>query len=101
MSAGMGLEGKMIPRRVKRLFDQRDEQRDPADGVMASLGWRHRAFAVRLSNLSPSGAMVIFDEMPHIGEEVTLGLPDRPVIEGKVQWVREGFVGIHFAAGLE
>ncbi len=57
----------------------------------------NNALAVRLVNLSPSGAMVSCSEIPHIGETVALALPDRASLPGAVRWVRDGCIGIHFA----
>ncbi len=98
--SGFGLSGKMIARRVKRWFDQREERRKGVSGVRAQLDWRGRSLDVALANLSASGAMVICSEVPHIGERVTLSLPDRPAAPGEVSWVRDGQIGIHFAAPL-
>ena len=101
MSSGLGLSGKMISRRVKRWFDQRGERRNSQAGVRARLDWRGRSLEVDLANLSASGVMVICSEVPHIGERVSLKLPDRPPARGNVSWVRDGQVGIHFATPLE
>lgn len=101
MPAGMGLDGKMIPRRVKRMFDQRGERRGDGHGVMTHMRWRDRTIEVRLANLSASGAMVVCDEMPHIGELVVLDLPDRGAWPGEAKWIKDGCVGIHFAAPLD
>ncbi|MDQ3078057.1 MAG: PilZ domain-containing protein [Pseudomonadota bacterium] len=90
----------MIPRSVKRLFDQRDEERANAEGLRAELHWRGQTLDVGLANLSSSGAMVICDAIPHIGERVALMLPDRRAAPADVSWVRDGRVGIHFAAPL-
>ena len=87
----------MIPRSVKRMFDERGEVR-AADSATVLLEWRGAALAVRLVNLSPSGAMVSCDEIPHIGEAVALQLPDRSPVAGVVRWVRDGRIGVHFAA---
>lgn len=95
------LHGSMIPRSVKRMFDQRSEPREPADSSSAVLEWRGRKHVVRLGNSSPSGAMVIFTMMPHIGEQVTLHLPGRSPMAGQVRWVRDGRVGVNFAAPSE
>ena len=95
------LHGSMIPRSVKRMFDQRCEPREPADSSTAVLELRGRKHVVRLGNTSPSGAMVIFNLMPHIGEEATLHLLGRGPVAGHVKWVRDGRVGINFAAPLE
>ena len=101
LPSGFGLDGNMIPRRVKRLFDQREEERAEVDGVPAKLSWRGLTLDVRLANLSSSGAMVICDEVPNIGERVALQLPDRRAAPADVTWVRDGRIGIHFAAPLE
>ena len=89
----------MIPRSVQRMFDERGEPRAP-DSAMVLLEWRGTALAVRLINLSPSGAMVSCSEIPHIGEAVALQLRDRPPIAGAVRWVRDGRIGVHFAMPL-
>jgi hypothetical protein len=96
VSEALRLDGSMIPRSVKRLFDQRGEPR--ADGgTSVLLIWRGTALTVRLVNLSPSGAMVSCNEIPHIGETVALQLPDRSPVAGVVCWVRDGRIGVHFA----
>ena len=91
------LHGSMIPRSVKRMFDERAETREPADSQTAVLEIRGRKHMVRLANLSPSGAMVIFSLMPHIGEKVVLHLLNRGRVHGQVCWVRDGRVGVNFA----
>jgi len=100
VAAAKGLGGNLIARRVRRLFDQRCEARDTADGVTAELDWRGKTVALRLDNLSSSGAMVIWDEMPHIGERVAFRLPDGRAAPGDICWVRDGRVGLNFAAPL-
>jgi hypothetical protein len=90
----------MIPRQVKRLFDQRGEARAAAV-ASATLSSRGATLSVKVVNLSPSGAMVNCSEIPHIGETVALQLPGRPPAAGAVCWVRDGRIGIHFAAPLE
>lgn len=95
------LDGSMIPRAVRRIFDERTEPRDPVDSVSATLELRGRRHEVQLVNLSPSGAMVILPLMPHIGEQVTLHLDDRGRVLGQVCWVRDGRIGVNFAAAVE
>ena len=90
----------MIARSVKRMFDERGEPRDPA-GVSGILDWRGKTLVVGLANLSPSGAMLICDEVPHIGETITLQLADHAPTPGAVRWVRDGRIGIHFIAPLK
>ena len=100
MGAKFSLDGGMIPRTVKRMFDERGEERI-AESQTAVLQHRGRKHVVRLVNLSSSGAMVIFPLMPHIGEQIMLQLLGRDPIEGHVKWVRDGRIGVNFAAPLE
>ena len=101
VAARYGLDGNMIPRTVKRIFDQRSEERIDAGSQTAVLNFRGRAHVVRLLNLSRSGAMLSFHVVPHIGEEVSLQLIDHGEQPGFVRWARDGRIGIHFAHGLE
>ena len=95
------LHGSMIPRSVKRFFDERTEEREPVECQTAVMEVRGRKHMVRLANLSPSGAMVIFPLMPHIGEQVVLHLLDRGPMGGQVCWVRDGHIGVNFVMGGE
>jgi len=90
----------MIPRRVKRMFDERGEPREMGSAA-ASVEWRGKSLAVGLVNVSPSGAMVICSKIPHIGEAMALQLADRHPVPGVVRWVRDGRIGIHFTAPLK
>ncbi len=101
MSLKLGLDGAMIPRKVKRVFDGRAEARVDARSQTAVLDFRGRKNVVRLVNIAPSGAMVIFSTTPHIGEEVRLQLIDRAPICGRVQWARDGRIGVSFTTALE
>lgn len=101
MGARFSLDGGMIPRTVKRMFDERGEERVAADLQTAVFAHRGREHVVQLVNISASGAMVIFSGMPHIGEEVALQLLGRDAITGHVMWVRDGRIGVNFAAALE
>jgi len=94
------LNGSMIPRTVRRMFDARSEPREPASQAVL-LELRGRKHEVRLVNLSTSGAMIDFDSMPHIGEEVALHLGDRSPVTGQICWVRDGQIGVTFAAAME
>ena len=95
------LHGSMIPRSVKRMFDERAEPREEAESQTAVLEVRGRKHMVRLANLSPSGAMVNFTLMPNIGEEVVLHLLGRGRVPGHIRWVRDGKVGVNFVASEE
>jgi hypothetical protein len=95
------LNGSMIPRTVRRLFDQRAETRDPSLAQTAILSLRGRDYPVEIVNISPSGAMIAFGRTPHIGERINLQLADRAVVEGSVCWVRDGKIGINFFSPME
>ena len=101
MTSKFGLDGAMIPRTVKRIFDERGEPRLDAESGTAVLAHRGRNHVVRIVNLSSSGAMVNFPLVPHIGEAVSLQLLERGQIPGHVRWVRDGRIGIHFTEPLE
>lgn len=95
------LNGSMIPRSVRRVFDERSEPREEAESQSAVLELRGRKHVVRLVNMSAGGAMVIFPMMPHIGEEVRLHLLGRSHVTAHVRWVRDGRIGVSFAEPLE
>jgi hypothetical protein len=44
--------------------------------------------------------MVVYADIPQIGEDVTLQLLDHGAVAGHVRWVRDGRVGINFVAAL-
>lgn len=97
MGDGLRLDGTMVPRRVKRLFDQRGEPR-AAIAVLGELACRGTTCAVSTTNLSASGAMIEYAEMLHIGEAVALTLPGEAPRPATVRWVRNGRIGLHFNA---
>ena len=101
MSSRFQLHGNMIPRSVKRMFDERAEERLEAESQTAVLSFRGRNHIVGLVNLSPSGAMLRFSGDAHIGESVALQLLDRGTIDGQVRWLRDGRMGVYFAHPLE
>ena len=101
MAAKYSLDGAMIPRTVKRMLDERAEDRTPASSATAAMDFRGRRHVVRLVNTSPSGAMVIFALVPHIGEQVSLQLLGRGQVSASVRWVRDGRIGVSFDGPLE
>jgi hypothetical protein len=101
MSSRFHLHGDMIPRSVKRMFDERAEERLEAGSSTVLLTLRNRGHVVTLVNLSRSGAMIRFAGEAHIGESVSLQLLDRGVIAGQVRWLRDGRMGVSFAHPLE
>lgn len=101
MSSRLHLHGEMIPRTVKRMFDERDEERMDAGSRTGILALRKRNHVVTLANLSRSGAMIRFAGEANIGESVSLQLLDRGTIAGQVRWLRDGRMGISFTQPLE
>lgn len=91
----------MIPRSATRTIDERTEARHAALSNTAVLEFRARKHVVRLINISPSGAMVIFPHIPNIGERLTLQLLDRGSVSAQVRWVKGGRIGLSFTAPLE
>lgn len=96
MAARFSLDGSIIPRRVKRLFDQRSEPRIECEADGAILSFRGTDHSVKLLNCSPSGAMILFDRTPNIGETLTLRTKDRNGERAQVRWVRDGKIGLTF-----
>ena len=101
MASGYFLEGSMIPRSEARSIDERAEARSPSASSTAVLEFRGRKHVVRLINVSSSGAMVVFPHVPNIGERLPLQVLDRGVVSAQVRWVRDGRIGLSFAAPLE
>ncbi len=83
------------------MIDERAELRHAASSSTAVLDFRGRRHVIRLINISSSGAMVIFPHTPNIGERLTLQLLDRGLVSAQVRWVKEGRIGLSFAAPLE
>ena len=96
MSARFKLDGGMIPRTVKRMMDERSEERFPSDTSTAAMTLRGRRHVVRIINTSPSGAMIVCPLEPHINEPLSLQLLDRGTVEARVRWVRDGRIGVSF-----
>ncbi len=90
----------MIARTVKRTFDERGEPREDASAP-ALMEWRGAMLGVGVANISASGAMIICDQVPRIGEELTIHLSDLAPLPAVVRWVRDGRIGIHFTASLK
>lgn len=98
MASGFFLDGTMIPRSERRTLDERSELRAAAVSNTAVLEFRGRKHVVQLVNISPSGAMVLFPHVPNIGERIPLQLLERGVVIAQVRWVRDGRIGLSFAA---
>jgi hypothetical protein len=101
VASGYFLDGSMIPRSEKRGIDERNEVRHPSLSSTAVLEFRGRKHVIRLVNVSSSGAMVVFPLTPNIGERLLLQLLDRGAVWAQVRWVKDGRIGLSFAAPLE
>ena len=82
---------------LRRLLDQRAEQRNEGEVQTAVLDHRGRRHVVRVSNLSSSGAMIVFNGELADGDEVSLQLLDHGTVTAQVRWVRDGRAGISFS----
>jgi len=98
VAAGFSLSGRMIPRAVRRAVDQRTEPRSDALGETAILRFRGTRYPVSLVNTSPSGAMLSFPLVPHIGELVRIEAASESRA-AHVCWVRDGHIGLSFVGG--
>jgi len=94
------LTGDMIPRSVRRIFNQRTEERIKPTAEHAILEYRGTKRAVVLFNLSPSGAMIGLPGTLNIGERVTLHILDRQPVCGYVRWIRDDRIGLNFDTSL-
>ena len=101
MASSYFLDGSMIPRTESRAIDERTEVRHPSVSNTAVLEFRGRKHVIRLLNVSPSGAMVVFPHTPNIGERLLIQLLDRGALWAQVRWVKDGRIGVSFAAPLE
>ncbi len=101
MASKFTLDGSIVPRAVTRTADHRAEPRADARSQTAVLEMQGRKHVVRLVNLSDSGAMIILSLIPNIGEPISLKLIGRGQISGYVCWVRDGKIGVSFAAPKE
>ena len=101
MASSYFLDGSMIPRTESRSIDERTEVRHPSVSNTAVLEFRGRKHVIRLLNVSPSGAMIVFPHTPNIGERLLIQLLDRGALWAQVRWVKDGRIGVSFAAPLE
>ena len=98
MASSYLLAGFMAAVGAVRAVDRRREVREPAEPGTALLEFRGEKHVVELVNVSSSGAMVIFEHSPNIGERLTLQLLDRRPVPSQVRWVKDGRVGLCFTS---
>lgn len=82
---------------LRRLLDQRGEQRQAGGLQTAVLNHRGHRHVVRVSDISASGVMIVAQGDFVEGDEVVLQLLDHGSVTGQVRWVRDGRVGVNFA----
>ena len=92
---GFNLPGSMIGRQVRRWFEQRSEPRVAPAVDRALLYWRGKTIQARIGNVSSAGVMLWLEDVPHIGERVSVQLLDQEPVPGQVRWVRDGKIGIN------
>ena len=82
---------------LRRLFDARSEPRQPlAEHAILTIAGRDHA--VRLFDISKSGAMVGYEGPAEAGESVLIHVLDREPLRGQVRWSRDGRIGVGFEA---
>ena len=86
---------------LRRLLDQRAEQRIEGRTQTAVLNHRGHRHVVRVANLSASGAMIAFTGDLAEGDEISLQLLDHGAVPAQVRWVRDGRVGVSFAGSAD
>ena len=96
-----GLAGSMISRTARRVIDQRFEARYAGLVDDAVLTARGAEKLVRVINISGEGAMITPSLKLRIGEEVALRLAGDLHVDGNINWIREGRMGINFTTPLE
>ena len=86
--------------RLKRLIDSRREPRSASaqNARLTVAGTEHQ---VCLFDISPSGAMIGFDDPLEAGENVIIHVLDREPLRGQVRWSRDGRVGIGFETAMK
>ena len=79
------------------------KQRAPRQASMldAQLHWRNGTMAVKLRNISASGAMLQAGQDLEEHAEIVLEIPRAPAIAGRVRWCRSRQIGIHFEDDLD
>ena len=95
------LESGLVPGMPWRKSDRRSDPRHDCTSGSAVIEFRGARHAVELINVSNSGAMVLFPHVPNIGERLPLQLLDRGLVSSQVRWVKDGLVGLSFAAPVE
>lgn len=81
---------------LRRLLDQRDEERNESGSQTAVLTHRGSKHIVGLVNLSSSGAMICFRGDLAEGDEVQLQLLDHGAVTAQVRWIRDDQIGVSF-----
>lgn len=81
---------------LRRLLDQRDEERSESGSQTAVLTHDGSRHVVGVVNLSSAGAMIRFRGALAEGDEVLLQLLDHGAVTAQVRWVRDDQIGVSF-----
>lgn len=92
---------RVISDGLRRLLDQREEERSESGSQTAVLTHQGSRHVVGVVNLSSAGSMLRFRGALAEGDEVALQLLDRGAVKGQVRWVRDGRVGVSFDTPID
>lgn len=86
---------------LRRLLDQRDEERSENVSHTAVLTHDDNRHVVAVVNLSASGVMIRYQGPLGEGDQVYLQLLDHGTVSGQVRWIRDGLIGVEFDSPIE
>ncbi len=95
MDEGSGAK-KGMAESLRRLLDQRDEERSENVSHTAVLTHDGNRHVVAVVNLSASGVMIRYQGRLREGDQVHLQLLDHGTVSGQVRWIRDGRIGVEF-----
>ena len=97
--AAKELDGAVDADSLARAAEVALAELEPAADIHATRAYREQL--VRVINLSREGAMVTPALRLRIGEPVSLRLAGDVRVDGAIRWIRDGRMGLNFAAPLE
>lgn len=86
----------MLSDGLRRLLDQREEERSESGSQTAVLTHAGNRHVVGVINVSSAGAMIRYRGALAEADEIMLQLLDHGPVTGQVRWVRDGRVGVSF-----
>lgn len=97
-SAGKGLAAIAVSRLESRRGDSRNEDRHRIEGRQGTVTFRGREHTVEVVNVSGGGAMIAATICPNVNERIDLTLGTGAPLQCLVRWIKEGRIGLEFAA---